>query len=121
MTTNKEWSQLRSNLLENIWQLVTSWDGTTEHALVITEKNRDNIIHWQNMEKQVVNEELLPYTESEKEKQTEILSAQQKIFAAISSERSVVMSQMKQLNQKNKVRDNYVSVKPDSLFVDKGL
>lgn len=121
MTTNKEWSQLRSDLLEKIWQLVTSWDGTAEHALVITEMNQENIVRWQNMEKQIGNQEFLLYTEVEKEKQTEIMRLQQEIIVSIQKERMTVMSQMKQLNQKNKVRDNYVSIKPDSFFIDKGL
>ncbi|SEK21592.1 hypothetical protein SAMN04488700_1192 [Carnobacterium iners] len=121
MTTTKHWNQMRSELLEKMYQVVTSWDGTTQEALVITEKNQEILIHWQNMTKQVGNEEFLPYTEIEKEKQTEILSFQQRMIASISNERLVVMSQMKQINQKNKVRDNYVSVKRDSLFIDKGL
>ncbi|WP_051912682.1 hypothetical protein [Carnobacterium funditum] len=121
MTTSKEWSQLRSDLLEKIWQSVTSWDGTTEEALKITEKNQENLSQWQKVTKQVANEEHLPYTETEKEKQVDILSCQQNILAAITSERSLVMSQMKQINQKNKVRDNYVSVQREPLFIDKGL
>ena len=121
MTTSSEWSQLRSDLLEKMWQLVTSWDGTTEKALEITENNQENLIQWQELNKQVANRELLSYTEVEKEKQADILRYQETILTSIRTERSVVMSQMKQINQKNKVRDNYVSVKRDPLFIDKGL
>ncbi|MGB3160700.1 MAG: flagellar cap protein [Carnobacterium sp.] len=121
MTTSNDWNQVRSNLLDTIWQLLTSWDGTTEDALVITEKNQDNIIQWQKINKQVATNDFLSYTETEKEKQADILRFQQMILTSIGNERSVVVSQMKQINQKNKVRDNYVSVKREPLFVDKGL
>ncbi|MCA9766042.1 MAG: flagellar cap protein [Carnobacterium sp.] len=121
MTTTKEWNQLRSNLLEIIWQLITSWDGTLEHALIITETNQENIAKWQKLMEQVANETFLPYTDSEIEKQKEATVIQERIIATITSERSVVVSQLKQINKKNKVRDNYVSAKRDPFFIDKGL
>ncbi|MGX7393785.1 hypothetical protein [Carnobacterium mobile] len=121
MTTSSEWSQLRSDLLEEVWQLVTSWDGTTKHALEIIENNQNHLDQWQASNNHVVHREYLPYTESEKEKQADILRYQQSILNIIRSERMTVMSRMKQVNQKNKVRDNYISVKPDSIFIDKGL
>ncbi|MGB6178056.1 flagellar cap protein [Carnobacterium sp.] len=121
MTKSYEWNELRSNVLDTIWQLLISWDGTTEEALKITEKNQENLIQWKEMHKQVATNEFLPYTETENEKQADILRIQQMILTSIGNERLVVMSQMKQINQKNKVRDNYVSVKREPLFVDKGL
>lgn len=119
--SSREQNQLRSELLEKMWVLLTSWDGTAEEALTITEENQENLIQWQRIDEQLANEESLSYTETEKKKQAEILQCQQNILNKIRSERTTVMSRMKQLNQKNKVRDNYVSVKRDSIFIDKGL
>lgn len=121
MTMSSEWSQVQSDLLEKVWQLVTSWDGTTEHALEIVENNQNYLDQWQAVNNHTSHTESFSYTESEKEKQAEILQCQQNILKSIRSERMTVMSRMKQVNQKNKVRDNYISVKPDSMFVDKGL
>ncbi|WP_414839014.1 hypothetical protein [Carnobacterium sp. TMP28] len=121
MATTKKWNQLRANLLETIWQLITSWDGTLEHALNITETNQENIAKWQKLMEQVANEPFLPYTDSEIEKQNEVTMIQENILIMITSERSRVVSQLKQINQKNKVRDNYVSAKREPFFIDKGL
>ncbi|WP_272944458.1 hypothetical protein [Carnobacterium jeotgali] len=43
------------------------------------------------------------------------------MIATIRREKTSLMNKMKQINKKNQVRDNYVSVKRAPVFVDKGI
>lgn len=121
MTTDAEWTQLRTDVLENIVVLMDSWNGTVEEAMDIVSENQRNMDQLKAIEQKLSEEAAFQYTPAEKQLLTVIIPKQQQLMAAIRGEKNNLMNKMKQINKKNQVRDNYVSVKRAPVFLDKGI
>jgi len=121
MANDTQRAILRMDVLEKIKTLLESWNGSAEEAVVLISENERNIYQLKKIEQQLSEEEAFQYTSSEKQLLTVIIPKQQQMMAVIRGEKLKLMNKMKQINQKNKVRDNYVSVKHASVFVDRGI
>ena len=121
MTTDAEWTQLRTDVLENIVVLMNSWNGTVEEAMGIVSENQRNMDQLKAIEQKLSEDAAFQYTPAEKQLLTVIIPKQQQLMAAIRGEKNNLMNKMKQINKKNQVRDNYVSVKRAPVFLDKGI
>lgn len=121
MTADTQWAKLRTDVLENIKSLLDSWNGSAEEAVTLISENEQNMYQLKKIEQQLSEDEAFQYTSVEKQLLTVIIPKQQQMIATIRGEKISLMNKMKQINQKNKVRDNYVSIQRASVFVDKGI
>lgn len=121
MEKDTEWTQLRTDVLENIVVLMDSWNGTVEEAIDIVSENQRNMNQLKAIEQKLSEDAAFYYTPAEKQLLAVIIPKQQQLMAAIRGEKNNLMNKMKQINKKNQVRDNYVSVKRAPVFLDKGI
>lgn len=121
MTNDTEWAKLRTDVLENIVVLMDSWNGSAEEAMEIISENQRNMDQLKAIEQKLSEDAAFQYTPAEKQLLTLIIPKHQQMMAAIREEKINLMHKMKQMNQKNKVRDNYVSVSRAPIFVDRGI
>lgn len=121
MTSDTQEATLRMDVLETIKVLLDSWNGSAEEAVTLIAENEQNMDQLKKIEQQLSEDEAFQYTSVEKQLLTVIIPQQQQMIAAIRSEKTNLMNKMKQINQKNKVRENYVSVQRESVFVDRGI
>lgn len=121
MTNDTEWAKLRTDVLENIVVLMDSWNGSAEEAMEIISENQRNMDQLKAIEQKLSEDVAFQYTPAEKQLLTVIIPKQQQMMAAIRGEKTSLMNKMKQMNQKNKVRDNYVSVSRAPVFIDRGF
>ena len=121
MTIDTQWAKLRTDVLENIKALLDSWNGSAEEAVTLITENEQNMDQLKKIELQLSEDEAFQYTSVEKQLLSVIIPQQQQMIATIRSEKINLMNKMKQLNQKNKIRDNYVSMQRASVFVDRGI
>ena len=121
MTTDTEWAKLRTDVLENIVVLMDSWNGSAEEAMEIISENQRNMDQLKAIEQKLSEDAAFQYTAAEKQLLTVIIPKQQQLMAAIRGEKNNLMNKMKQINKKNQVRDNYISVKRAPVFLDKGI
>lgn len=121
MTSDTQEATLRMDVLETIKILLDSWNGSAEEAVTLIAENEQNMDQLKKIEQRLSEDEAFQYTSVEKQLLTVIIPQQQKMIATIRSEKTNLMNKMKQINQKNKVRDNYVSVQRESVFVDRGI
>lgn len=121
MENDAEWTQLRTDVLENIVVLMDSWNGDVEEAMEIVSENQRNMDQLKAIEQKLSEEAAFYYTPAEKQLLAVIIPKQQQLMATIRGEKNGLMNKMKQINKKNQVRDNYVSVKRAPVFLDKGI
>lgn len=121
MTTDTKWTELRTNVLENIMSLMNSWNGSAEEAVTIIADNQHHMDQLKVIEQKLSEDEAFQYTSTERQLLTVIIPQQQQMMAVIRTEKNELMDKMRQINKKNQIRDNYVSVKRDSVFVDRGI
>ena len=121
MTSDREWAELRTDVLKGMLALMQTWSGNAEEAVTIIAENQKNMDQLKTIEKKLSEEASFEYTPTERQLLTLIIPQQQQMMAAIRKEKVSLMNKMKQINQKNKVRDNYVSVQRESVFVDRGI
>ena len=121
MKTDAEWTQIRTGLLEKMSVLLDSWSGSAVEAIKIIAENQQNLDLLKAIEEKLTEEAASQYTPIEKQLLTAIIPQQQKLMTSIRREKTSLMNKMKQINKKNQIRDNYVSVKRAPVFVDKGI
>lgn len=111
---------LRMSILKQMTELMESWDNTAASAERIIIENKKNILLLRKLDSQSSTNQLDTDTEEETIIK-DIIQQQEKMVRQIKIEQKSLLSRLKQLNQKDKVRDNYVSVKRDPIFINKGL
>lgn len=101
--------------------LLDSWSGSAVEAMEIITENQQNMDLLKAIEEKLTEEAASQYTPIEQQLLISIIPQQQKLMTSIRREKTSLMNKMKQINKKNQVRDNYVSVKRAPVFVDKGI
>lgn len=101
--------------------LLNSWDGEPATAIEIIAVNQENMDQLAQINSELNLNEAVAYTEKENQLIDKLIQQQKLLLDSIKKERTEVAERMKQLNQKNNVRANYVSVKREPVFVDKGF
>ncbi|MBM6614705.1 hypothetical protein JTF06_07355 [Desemzia sp. RIT804] len=111
----------RSEILEQLLQNLKTWDRTSEAASGIIKKNEFLLteLKTENLMLKQVGSEL--YSKEEQKQIAAIIEGQQILLTIIKQDRTAILEKMKQVNQKNKVVDNYYSSFQQSIFVDKGM
>ena len=107
----------RSDLLTEMTKLVQTWDGTSLNAEEIVSQNSDLLAELKRVDTEL-NEQ---YSLIQQKEVAVIIEKQQALIATLKHERSNVMKKMKQVNQKDKIVNNYYSSIQQSIFVDRGM
>ena len=108
----------RLRILNLLSEELKSWDGTSKHADEITAENKKILLKLQEVDDSLNQQ---TYTEAAQYEVIKIISYQKKLLKVIKEDRINVLNKMKQVNQKNKIVDNYYSSFQQSIFVDKGM
>ena len=114
-------NEKRSSILELLSKQLKSWDGTSEHADKIVTQNKPLLFKLKQIDDVFSQQSQDGYSEAEQQQVAEIIAAQRSLLAVIKQDRSAILDKMKQVNQKNKIVDNYYSAFQQSIFVDKGM
>lgn len=114
-------NEKRLTILNLLSQQLKSWDGTSGHADDIITQNKPLLLKLKEVDEILTQQSKDRYTEAEQQQVAEIIAAQQSLLAVIKQDRSAILDKMKQVNQKNKIVDNYYSAFQQSIFVDKGM
>lgn len=107
----------RSDLLTEMTKLVQTWDGTSLNAEEIILENRNLFAALKRLDMELDEQ----YSLIEQKEVSVIIERQQSLFAILKQERSNIMKKMKQVNQKDKIVNNYYSSIQQSIFVDRGM
>ncbi|MER2041982.1 hypothetical protein [Desemzia incerta] len=116
---NQQYNRL--GILVQVSQRLHEWDGSSEQANEIIEKNHVLLAELKEMDSLLQQQGNGSYTEKEQNQVAAIIEGQQSLLAVIKKDRQAVLSKMKQMNQKNKVVDNYYSSFQQPIFVDRGM
>lgn len=111
----------RSEILNQLFRQLMSWDSTSTHAKEIIEKNNLLLIELKKIDNFLSQQGDGKYSEVEQQHVASIVKAQQDLLTVIKQDRTAILKKMKQVNQKNKIVDNYYSSVQQSIFVDKGM
>lgn len=107
----------RSDLLTEMTKLVQTWDGTSLNAEEIILENRNLFAALKRLDMELDEQ----YSLIEQKEVSVIIERQQSLVAILKQERSNIMKKMKQVNQKDKIVNNYYSSIQQSIFVDRGM
>ncbi|MPW24787.1 hypothetical protein GC105_03150 [Alkalibaculum sp. M08DMB] len=110
----------RTGVLNNILHNIRAWDGTPESGVSIIEQNQLEI---ERIEK--INNTIQSFSDKNNDdvsyvKQLELIISEQKQFTvSMKTEQNIILSNIRQLNKKNEVVNNYITTNRESVFVDK--
>lgn len=107
----------RSELLSKMTKLVQTWDGTSLNAEKIILQNSELLAALKRVDMELDEQ----YSLLEQKEVAVIIEKQQSLVATLKQERSNIMKKMKQVNQKDKIVNNYYSSIQQSIFVDRGM
>lgn len=115
---NKLLNQKENLILEITNQLMT-WDDTADHAMYLLAENDQNFTQMKEIDDGIPEEQLISFNEKYKEHWLRIINMQQALMKTVEDEKTHTQEQLAQINQKQKVVSNYMSVKNKSIFVEK--
>lgn|SRR5690606_20881944 len=117
--TNQQSNRLE--ILNQLSQSLQKWDGSSEQANEIVEKNHTLLAELKKADSLLHQQGNGSYTKEEQAEVAIIVEGQQSLLAVIKKDRAAILGKMKQMNQKNKVVDNYYTSFQQPIFVDKGM
>ncbi|MFL2104971.1 hypothetical protein [Desemzia sp. FAM 23991] len=111
----------RFEILNLLYQHLTIWDGSSTSANEIIEKNRHLLAELKAVDERLNRQGNGKYSKIEHQHVVSIVKAQQELLTVIKQDRTAILEKMKQVNQKDKIVNNYYSSFQQSIFVDKGM
>lgn len=111
----------RLEILNQLHESFQKWDGTSVKANEIIENNKILLAELKEIDNKSDQQGNRAYSIQEQEQVATILEGQQSLLAVIKKDRATILDKMKQMNQKNKVVDNYYSSFQQPIFVDRGM
>lgn len=117
--TNQQSSRLE--ILNHLSQNLEMWDGSSEEANEIVEKNQTLLVKLKNVDRLLTDQGNGEYTKEEQKQVAAIIDGQKSLLAIIQKDRAAILDKMKQMNQKDKVVDNYYTSFQQPIFVDRGM
>ena len=111
----------RSEILNQLFRQLMSWDGSSTNANEIIAENQPLLVELKEIDASLSRQGKGEYTEMEKNYVSSIVKIQKDLLEVIKHNRTDILEKMKQMNQKNKVVDNYYSSFQQPIFVDRGM
>lgn len=112
----------KNQLLDSILSGIRGWDGTIEAGIDLIESNQDKLDSIKEINRQLYSiEEDLVEMDSYNEKLNLIVKELGQLTTSMKMARKSVIQEMKVIERKNDVLDNYVPKKSKSIFIDKDV
>ena len=109
----------KENLILDITNHSISWDGSMDHALQILSENDDKFKQMSQLDREVSAEELNTFNEKYRNHWQKLINTQQELMQAVRAGQAVNQEQLSQIDNKQKIVENYMSVKNKSIFIEK--
>lgn len=125
MGSNLEYEKLvkeRNKIIDNILENIKSWDEEIESGIDLVDNNRIEIdkIKKINIEIDSINIYKL-HDDQYREKLNLLYMKQKEFFKTLELRQRQLINEKEQLNKKNQVKENYISKKQESIFIDKDI
>lgn len=108
----------KKDLIANISNQLKSWDNTVEHAMEILEINNENFQKLQVIDKKIPDDILEEFNAKINTHWLELLSIHQNLMQVIQENQREIQKQLVQINNKEKVVSNYMSLQNKSIFIE---
>lgn len=102
-------------IIDDILSELVNYDGSVESAINIIEYNQLKI----DKLKGILTEEDISLDLEYYDRMETIVNEQNKLFKELVDEKADILKRMKQIHKKNKVVNNYISRRIQTIFVDK--
>lgn len=109
----------KENLILDISNRLISWNGSTDHALQILSENDEKFKRMSQLDRQVSAAELNTFNEKYRNHWQKLINTQQELMQAIQVGQDTNQEQLSQIDNKQKIVQNYMSVKNKSIFIEK--
>lgn len=112
----------RDKILNTLVDRLNGWDKTAETGIDIIEKNKTDIENLKSMEATLKRNHSLYSSDGSleyMEKINYLLEGEKNILDALLKKSEEVELVMKQLNNRDKIKDNYLSQNKNSIFIDR--
>lgn len=110
----------RVEIVERILSRLRFWDGGMESGVDLVETNQGDYDQLKCANEKLSKFRISTRDEQEyKDKLEELVKEQNKLSQTLKKEQDDLLQGMKELGKKSKVMSSYISVKQESVFVDK--
>lgn len=109
----------KENLILDITNHLISWDGSSEHAVAILNDNDLKFQQLIELDTQLSDDELTVFNEKYRNHWQKMLVTQQELMQEINSSKNKNQQQLSQIDKKEKIVTNYMTIKNKSIFIEK--
>ena len=117
---NKELVLKMKDIVDKVLNNLKSWDGILESGILIVEENETYFDEFKTLSL-LLNDRSITYDTEVLKKMDEVIYEHKKLTVALKIEQDQLVVLMQQLNKKDDVINSYISVKKDSVFIDKDI
>ena len=114
-----QWLEQKEKLVLDITNHLIEWDGSAGHAVQILSDNDEKFKQLNQLDRQVSADELNTFNEKYRNHWQKLINTQQELMQSIQAEQVENQEQLAQIDNKEKVVKNYMSVKNKSIFIEK--
>lgn len=119
MTNENKPINKKEHLILEILNQLLNWDHSLEHALVILKENDGRYSNLKAIDVAISEEEASKFNESYKDTWLKIINMQKELMDLVQKEQNQIQEQLTQIDNKEKVVSNYMSLSKKSIFVEK--
>lgn len=109
----------KENLILDITNHLISWDGSSEHAATILSDNDKKFQQLIELDAQLTDDEITEFNEKYRNHWQKMVVTQQELMQEIDSSKVINQQQLSQIDNKQKIVTNYMSIKNKSIFIEK--
>lgn len=118
--TTGEIVQKMNEVVDKVLNNLKSWDGDLESGIRIVEEDEIYFEELKTLDLLLIDESIT-YDEEYLQKMNEVLYEHEKLILGLKLEQDKLVVLMEQLNKKDHVINSYISVKKNSIFIDKDI
>ena len=114
-----QWLEQKEKLVLDITNHLIEWDGSAGHAVQILSDNDEKFKQLNQLDRQISAEELNTFNEKYRNHWQKLINTQQELMQSIQVGQADNQELLAQIDNKEKVVQNYMSVKNKSIFIEK--
>ena len=114
-----QWLEQKEKLVLDITNHLIEWDGSADHAVQILSDNDEKFKQLNQLDRQISAEELNTFNEKYRNHWQKLINTQQELMQSIQVGQADNQELLAQIDNKEKVVKNYMSVKNKSIFIEK--
>ena len=109
----------KESLLLEITNHLISWDRSTDLALLILSENDEKFKRLNQLDEQIPVDDLRTFNEKYRNHWQKLINTQQELTQAVQIGQDENQEQLSQIDNKEKIVSNYMTVKNKSIFIEK--